>query len=219
MSRKAVIVGATGLVGGKLLKLLLGDSLYSQITVFSRRPLDLEHEKLTTIVGDLLNDDILESNNVQVDDMFCCVGTTQSKTPDLAVYRNIDYGIPVRFADFGLQSGMSKFLVLSSLGANPDSKIFYSKIKGQMEETLKKKDIPSLHIFRPSLIMGKRDESRPMEYLSKVLMKVFRPLVPARYRGVEADAIALSMLKTAKSDTAHELIDSEEIRRQGAEAL
>jgi len=211
MNRKAVLIGATGLVGTHLLNYLLQSYLYSEITIYTRKSTGLKNPKLSEIVGDLL-DDKLFGDKIEADDIFCCIGTTQSKTPDLATYKNIDLGIPVRVAQLGVKGGMNKFLVISAVGANDKSRMFYPRVKGQMEKALLKMNIPQLHIFRPSLILGKRDEFRLGERLGIFFYKVFGFLVPAKYKGIEANTIALAMLKVAEGDYTQKIFQSNEIK-------
>ncbi len=216
MSKKAVVIGATGLVGKHLLEYLLEDDFYSAVTVYARKPLEKENPKLTQIIGDLLDDDFF-GDCIEADHTFCCIGTTQSKTPDLSLYKNIDYGIPVRVAQMGLKGGMDKFLVISSMGANEKSHLFYPRVKGQMEKALRKMGIPHLHIFRPSLILGKRDEFRVGEKLGIFLYKIFGFLIPAKYKGIQATTIARAMQKIAKGNYSQTVYLSHEIQKAGSD--
>lgn len=212
MEGRACILGATGLIGSNLLELLLSDNRYTEVMVYTRKPTGIEHPKLAEKVGDLLDEDFFK-DPIFAEHIFCCIGTTQSKTPDMSVYKQIDFGIPVNSAHAGLRGGMKKFLVVSSLGANASSKMFYPRIKGQMEETLQKMDIPGLHIFRPSMLLGKREETRFGETVGRAFVKFFSPLIPSRYKGVEAGDVARAMLKVATADTGKGVYESDEIRK------
>lgn len=212
MNRKAAILGASGLVGSHLLNILLEDPDYDEVIIYARHTLGRDDKKITEVIGNLLDDNFFDKG-IPAEDVYCCIGTTQSKTPDLNTYKHIDYGIPVRAAQAGLKSGMHKFLVISSIGANAKSKMFYTRIKGQMEETLLKMSIPRLHIFRPSMILGKRDEFRFGEKVAKAFLKVFGWAVPAKYKGIKAQKIAEAMHKVAKSIDAKEIYRSAEISR------
>lgn len=212
MKLKACILGATGLVGGELLQLLLQDESYDEVMVYTRKPLEISHPKLTEKVGNLLKEDFFKGPII-ADHIFCCIGTTQSKTPDMSVYKQVDFGIPLHAANAGLRGGMQKFLVVSSIGANANSKMFYPRVKGQMEEALRKLDIPKLHIFRPSMLLGDRDEFRFGESFGKVVVKVFGFLIPSKYKGIKAADVAKAMQKVAKLDIANEVYESNEIAK------
>ncbi len=209
MNKKAAILGATGLIGSELLPLLVQDEAYSEIWVYTRRPLQQQNKKIKEIVIDLLEENVFD--NLAVDDVFCCIGTTQSKTPDLSDYKNIDYGIPVRAARSGLKNGVRQVLVVSSLGANADSKTFYLKVKGQMEQALQKMSIPQLRIFRPSLLLGSRNEFRLGERIGQVAVRIFGWAIPARYKGVEASRVALAMYEVAQSASRQVIFESDDI--------
>lgn len=215
MSKVAAIVGSTGLVGGYLLEYLLKSDEYEKVISYSRKPLTIEHPKLEMVLCDLLDEEAF-TQPILAEDLFCCIGTTQAKTPDLSVYKNIDYGIPVRMAQAGFEGKMRSFLVLSSMGANDQSKIFYSRIKGQMEKTLMSMPIPRLHIFRPSLILGKRNEQRIGEIIGKFFMTTFGWLIPPKYRAIQAATIAKAMWAVANSESKKVLLESSEIQVWGS---
>ncbi len=208
--KRAVVIGATGLVGSELLPLLLNSDTYEQVFVLGRRSTGVSHPKLEERLGDLLAEDFFEQE-IQAQDWFCCIGTTQAKTPDLTTYKQIDYGIPVRAAECGLKNEMQQFLVISSLGANANSKMFYSRVKGQMEEALKKMSLPQLRIFRPSLLMGKRNEKRFGERLALLMNSIFGFAIPKKYKGVEASKVARAMFKAAQEQNEQVLIESDQI--------
>lgn len=212
MKNRAVILGATGLIGGHLLDNLLKEDTYDEILVLGRSSTGRSHPKLKEKLGDLLDDNFFKEP-LECNHLYCCIGTTQSKTSDLAVYKHIDYGIPVHAATAGLKGGMQKFLVVSSLGANPKSKMFYSRTKGQMEEALRKMSIPRLHIFRPSLLLGDRDETRIGEKVGVAINKVLGWAFPAKYRGISAKKVAHAMFAVANSISDKEVYESDEIRR------
>lgn len=211
MKKTAAIIGATGLVGNEIVKLLLNDQRYEKVIVYSRRALDHTHEKLEVILGDLTQE-ITFAPAIKASEIYCAIGTTQAKTPDMTAYKNIDYGIPLSAADYGIKGGLKRFMVVSSLGANADSKMFYPRIKGMMEDSLRKKAIPQLYIFRPSFIMGNRNERRIGEEVAKFLVKALRPIIPRNYRGVEAKDIARAMVNTANSKREQSIINSKEIK-------
>lgn len=213
MNKTAVIIGATGLVGGHLLNMLLECGDYKEVWVLGRTSTQKKHPKLQERLGDPTNAEFWDWQYA-VDDLYCAVGTTRSKTSDLTVYKQIDMGIPHHAAQWGLKNGMHSFAVVSAMGANASSKIFYNHIKGQMEDSLLKMAIPHLLIFRPSLIMGKREELRVGETIGKVLAKTFSFLIPDRYKGIEAETIARAMLKKGNSQGEGKyILESDDIRR------
>lgn len=215
MNKRAVVIGATGLVGHKLLLKLLADPRYEKILVPGRRTAGVEHDKLEEITGDLLDPDFWHFE-WHTDEVFCCVGTTRAKTSDMGEYKQIDFGIPIHSAQWAIKNGAAKFLVISSIGANKNSHLFYSRIKGQMEEALHKMAIPRLYILRPSIIMGHRNEQRTGEIIGKILTRAFSFLIPSRYKGIEADTIAGAMINLANSTEEKVVYESDELRKFGA---
>lgn len=211
MQKEALILGASGLVGGELLPLLLNDAVYERVYAYGRTALNITHPKLVQETGDLLADNFFKGKPA-VQDVFICIGTTRSKTPDLNQYKKIDYGIPVAVTQWAVDVGVEKVVVLSAMGANPNSKIFYNHVKGIMEKELKAINPKGLYIVRPSLILGKRKEFRFGEQLGKVLFKVFSFLIPRKYKGVQAKAIAVRMHALAQQPAEeHKVVESDAI--------
>jgi uncharacterized protein YbjT (DUF2867 family) len=194
--KKAIVLGATGLVGDILTRRLLEDERYGEVLVFARRPLALAHPKLRVVVVDLL---ALAGQKAvfEADEVHCCVGTTRAKTPDLSAYSAVDKGIPVAAAQLCAARGIPTLLVVSALGANTASRVFYSRIKGEMEEAVLQQGLPRTVFLQPSLIGGARKEKRPGETVAKALMGVLAPLMVgplAGFRMVSAADIADAML-------------------------
>lgn len=211
MKKKAIILGATGLTGSHLLELLLNDSDYDNVKVFTRKKLSVSHPKLEEHVVDLLKLSDY-ATEFTADVVFCCIGTTKAKTPNKALYRAIDYGIPVEAAKLAKQNGINHYIVISALGAKADSKVLYSKLKGEMERDVLSQQIEQTHLLQPSLIVGNRKESRTGEDFSKLFMKVFGFLIPARYKMIEAKTIAQAMVQIARKPTEKQVIPSDKIR-------
>lgn len=210
----AILLGATGLVGSHLLERLLEDEHYSQVKVFSRRPVGLSHPKLTEVLIDLFE---LENYREEftADVVFVCIGTTRKKTPDLETYKKVDYGIPYTAAKLASRNGIKKFLVVSALGADAGSRIFYSRTKGEMEEAVLAQKIPKTYIFQPSLITGDRKETRMGESAGEKIMKVVNPLLFGswkKYRSIKASTIAASMHRVARHGFYANRIPSDEIQ-------
>lgn len=212
MKKKAIILGATGLTGSHLLDLLLKDTDYDAVKVFTRKKLSVTHPKLEEHIIDLLKLSDY-ATEFTADVVFCCVGTTKAKTPDKALYRAIDYGIPVEAAKLAKQNNIDHFIVISALGAKAESKVLYSKLKGEMERDVLAQQIKHTHLLQPSLIVGNRNEKRTGEDLSKQFMKLFGFLIPARYKMIEAKTIAQAMMQIARKPTKQQVISSDEIKQ------
>lgn len=211
--KTAIILGATGLTGGILLQLLLEDDRYDKIKLFSRNRVNIVSDKIEEHIGDVLNLEGFKPK-FKADEVFCCIGTTNSKTPDKELYHKIDFGIPVTAAQICSKQGIEKLLVISALGADPNSSIFYNRVKGEMEEAVLKIGISKTYILQPSLISGPREERRPGEWLAKQLFKVLNVFMvgPLRkYRSIHPKEIAICMLKLANGEEASGRITSDEI--------
>lgn len=214
MKKSAIILGATGLTGGYVLKQLLNNSEYDKIIVFSRRSLENHNDKLHVCKCDLLN---LEEQKeyFKADEVYVCVGTTSNKTPNKKLFRDIDFGIPVTAAQLCRENRIDNLAVMSSLGANSKSSVFYTKTKGEMEESVIEMEIPNTYILRPAMIMGPRKERRVGETLGRILSFIINPLLRGplkKYRGIHAETIAKSMINLCneKSDL-RKIIESDKI--------
>ena len=197
MSKSAIILGATGLTGGLLLQNLLKDERYTSVILFSRNSCNIKHPKLTENIVDLFE---LEKHQdkFKADEVFCCIGTTKSKTSDKETYKKIDYGIPVVAASLCKQNNIETFAVISALGAKKNSAVFYNKIKGKMEEAVLDFKVKHTYILQPSLITGERDEKRLGESVMKFVFKLIKPLMQVgelqRYRPIHPETIANCMV-------------------------
>ncbi|TCC97121.1 oxidoreductase [Pedobacter hiemivivus] len=194
---EAIIAGATGLIGSSLLHQLLDHPDYTMITAVVRNEIHLQHPKFRQVVVDF---DRLENHqeDIKGDVVFCALGTTKSKTPDKAQYRKIDYQYPLDIAFIAQQNGASQYHLVSALGANPDSSIFYSKLKGEVERDLKTIPFKAIHIYRPSLLVGDRKEHRTGEGIMIGLMRFLNPLLIGglkKYRSIKIEKVASAMLK------------------------
>lgn len=217
MKKTAIILGATGLTGSILLEKLISDDRYKTIKLFSRKEIDGLPSKVIQYVGNLFE---LESFKVEFtgDEVYCCIGTTAKKTPDKAVYTAIDYGIPVAAAKLSKENGIPTFLVVSALGANAKSSIFYNKTKGEMESDVLSEKIRKTHILQPSIIEGDRKEQRIGETIGLALFKVVQPLFFGKlkkYKITKADHIAQTMINLANSTLNKQIISSHEIEAIG----
>jgi uncharacterized protein YbjT (DUF2867 family) len=212
--KTAIVLGATGLTGGELLERLLKDSRYGKIRLFSRSATGVKNDKIEEHLVDLLE---LEKHaeKFTADEVYCCIGTTQAKTPDEETYHKIDYGIPVTAAKLAKKNGIPRFLVISALGADEESRFFYNRTKGEMERDVLAQKIPETYIFEPSLIAGKRDEKRPFEAAWQKVMSVGNHLLVGplkKYRSIPARKIADAMVYVANNKYSASCIKSSEIR-------
>lgn len=217
MNKTAIILGATGLTGNILLNKMLADSRYSKIKIFTRRPLRFENPKVTEILCDLLDIDSYKEN-FYGDAVFCCIGTTTKKTPDKELYKKIDYGIPVSAAKLCKINGIKTFAVMSSMGANTKSSIFYNRIKGKMEQAVLSQNIENTYILRPSIILGNRGERRIGEKIGIAVMKLTQPLLIGRFRkfrAINAKTIANAMIELVNNGSDRPIILSDEIQNIG----
>ena len=198
--KKALLFGANGFIGSCLLQELLNNADYDKVTIVVRKFLDISHPKLTMLIGDLQTLPALQPELV-ADDVFIAIGTTKAKTPDKDEYYRIDHDYPVLAARITKEKGADSVAVVTAVGANAGSGVFYLRIKGETERDILALDLPHTLIFRPSMLMGQRKEHRPLERFLIQVFRVINPLFIGRlnkYRGIEGTAIARAMIAAAK---------------------
>ena len=214
--KKAIVIGASGLIGSNLIRLLLLDNGIGEVVALVRKPLSIQHTKLTHYVVDFDSEQSY-SKYVSGDVFYCCLGTTKAKTPDQEAYRRVDFHYPLNFARTALSKGVSQFHLISALGADSQSVIAYSKLKGELEESLKRLDFKCLCIYQPSLLDGLREESRPAEKIGIQIMRALNPLLVGplkKYRSIKASAVAQAMVtNTHKNLDGVHVYTSEEIKK------
>ncbi|GIV36698.1 MAG: nucleoside-diphosphate sugar epimerase [Cyclobacteriaceae bacterium] len=194
--KTALIAGATGLVGSFLLEDLLMDNRYTYVVAVTRRALHTKHPKLMQVVSDYDHlDDLAEQ--LKADDVFCCLGTTIRKAGSKQAFRKVDFEYPLKLAQITCKNGARNFLLVTALGANPASKIFYNRVKGEAEEAIRRVGFFAFHIFRPSLLLGNRSEHRTGEAAAKWFYKIFNPVIPLRYKAIHARTVARAMVHFA----------------------
>jgi uncharacterized protein YbjT (DUF2867 family) len=194
--KTALVAGSTGLIGSQLLQLLLTDTYYDVVKAISRKPLEISHPRLENIVLDF--DRLTEyRDKLKADDVFCCLGTTIKKVKTKEKFRKVDFDYPVELAKLTRTNGTEQYLLVSALGADKNSKIFYNQVKGEVEEAISKIGFTTFHIFRPSLLMGDRSESRSGEEAGKVFFKYLGFLVPRKYKGIDSVKVAKAMQQLA----------------------
>lgn len=202
-NRIALIAGATGAVGGRLLQRLLAEPRYAGVTAVSRRPLELADPKLRVEIIDF--DRLADWANANpglagADDVYCCLGTTIKKAGSQDAFQRVDHDYIVALAQAAEKHGAGQFLLVSAVGADADSRVFYSRTKGRTEDAVRACGFDALHIFRPSLLLAEREESRPSEALGQAAAPLLKPLLfgpLSRYKPITADAVARAMLNTA----------------------
>jgi uncharacterized protein YbjT (DUF2867 family) len=199
--KTAVLLGSSGLIGSHILDILLKDEQFSTIRVLVRRPLPFSHKKLQVKVIDFNDLAAFKAGVKGADAVFCAVGTTNKKVEgDKVSYRKVDYDIPVNAARFCAETGCPQFLLVSSVGANSKGGNFYIKQKGEVEDMVKTISIPSVSIFRPSMLLGKRQESRPAEAVAQAMSKSLSFLFPSKYKPIAAEDVAKAMVAASKQD-------------------
>lgn len=196
--KTALVAGATGLVGRQLVDQLLQSDYYSEIRVLVRKPTEKKHPKLAEVLYDFNQPD---AQQVQGDDVFCCLGTTMKKAGSKEAFTRVDHNYPLQIARAAKQNGAAQYLIVTAMGADPDSSFFYNRVKGNVEDDLKKVGFAALHIFRPSLLLGNREEKRLGEKIGETVMRIFNPVMVGplkKYRAIDAAKVAQAMLVAAQ---------------------
>ncbi len=197
--RTALLAGASGLVGRYLLDQLTGAPEYDRVVAVVRRPLEFEHPKLVEVVADFAALERLPEP-LRGDDAFCCLGTTRKRAGSRAAFRAVDHGAVLAFAWAAQRGGARRFFTVSALGADPASRFFYNRVKGETEEALGVLGFATLGIFRPGLLLGPREEVRVGERLAAAALALASPLLLgrlARYRPVHAAVVARAMVRAS----------------------
>ncbi|MBO0932094.1 oxidoreductase [Fibrella aquatilis] len=193
--KTALIAGATGLIGDLLAHQLVESAAFDRVKVLTRKALTWQHPRLQEIGFDF---DHPNSLLLQADTIFCCLGTTIKKAGSKDAFRKVDYQYPLDIARLGLANGATQFAIVTAMGADATSSIFYNQVKGEIERDLTALNYPTLLVFRPSLLLGNRAENRLGERISSGVMRLFAPLIPARYRAINASQVANAMLQTSQ---------------------
>lgn len=200
--KKALVFGATGFIGSQLLPMLLASDDYDRITIVVRRDPGVVHAKLLTLVGDLDSLPTL-AKQIDADDVFIALGTTKSKVPDEAAYYRVDHDYPVQAAAVAQARGATGVFMVSAVGANADSSVFYLRTKGAAERDVMALGIARTHIFRPSQLLGQREENRPLERFIIAMWPAIDWLLVGgarKYRGISGEDVARAMTAAAGDD-------------------
>lgn len=211
--RTALLAGSTGLIGKQLLELLLEDLHYKVVKAISRKPLDIQHAKLQNIVADF-NTLTEHHDQLKADDVFCCLGTTIKQAGSQAAFRQVDYEYPLELARLTKNQGTTQFLIVTALGSDAKSGIFYNRVKGEVEQTIDAVGFDSYHIFRPSLLLGERMEKRAGEGAATVVYKALGFMIPLKYKAIDSAKVAKAMLHFAKQNSKGKFIhESKELQQ------
>ncbi|MCO7557137.1 oxidoreductase [Metapseudomonas otitidis] len=204
-----LLAGATGLTGEHLLDRLLNERTVERVLAPSRRPL-AAHPRLENPVGELA--DLLPQLGGPVDTAFCCLGSTIRQAGSQEAFRAIDLDLVVAVGRRARELGARHYLVISALGADRGSSVFYNRVKGEMEDALRDQGWSQLTLARPSLLLGPRQEFRLGERLAAPLMR----LIPGKYRGIEACTLARALWRLAlETGEGTRVVESDELRRLG----
>lgn len=196
--KTALIAGSTGLIGRQLLQLLIESPLYERVIAITRHDLST-HSKLVQIKMEF--GQITENvSAIKADDVFCCLGTTMAKAGSKEKFRQVDFYYPYLLAKTTLAAGAKQYLIISALGANKSSSIFYNEVKGEVEEAVSAVGFDSVHILRPSLLIGNRLEKRSGEDAANVFYRIFGFLIPQKYKAISSLKVARAMLHFASQN-------------------
>jgi uncharacterized protein YbjT (DUF2867 family) len=189
--KTAIVLGATGLIGKKVTEHLLKNDTYSTVIILVRKPLNINHPKLKQHI---FNYDAIDNTLLKGDDLFCCLGTTIKTAGSKEAFRKVDLDYVVNVAKASKGNGINHFAVVSAMGANKNSTVFYNQIKGEMEESIKAIGFNSTYIIRPSLLLGDRKEFRFGELIGKFFMITLSFLIPKKYRAIYDVQVAIAMI-------------------------
>lgn len=206
--KTAIILGGTGLVGSRLIDLLLGDSRYGKVTVLVRRPLNKAHKKLNE---EIINFEKPEEwkNLIRGDEFYSCLGTTIKTAGSKEAQYKVDYSYQYAAAEIAAANGIKKYVLISSAGANLNSKMFYSRMKGKLDSDVKLLPFESITIIKPSVLVGKREQKRIGEEFAAKALQFLIKFIPLlnKYKPIDAEIVAFAMINSANNPKsgAHEI--------------
>ncbi len=214
--KTALLFGATGLVGRHLLEMLLMHNAYKHVIAFSRREINVKHKKLTTHIVDFSRIDTF-SDLIKGDDLFCALGTTIEKAGSRDNFFKVDFVYSLNIAKAAIRNQVNQFLLVSAVGANTNSLFFYNRVKGQLEEAIAREQFWAFHIFRPSILLGERNENRWGENLAKTIGKGLNTITGGlldKYAPIDAATVAKAMVNVAqKINKGKHIYSSEQISK------
>jgi uncharacterized protein YbjT (DUF2867 family) len=218
--RLALVLGATGLVGKSCLEELCQDDSYDAVFALVRRPLELvnkpprlrEHVIDFAVMGDAVA-------TIAAADVFCCLGTTLAKAGSKEEFRKVDYHYPLIAARRAAETDCRNFLLVTAMGADDHASVFYNRVKGEVERDISALTLRAVHILRPSLLLGAREERRTAEAAGQAVGRFLSPLLVGplrRYRPIHADTVARALCRIARADQAgRHIYLSDELERLG----
>ncbi len=198
-SKTAILFGSSGLVGHALLKAIVTHQAYTKLITFGRSDIKATHPKLQHYKIDFENLDKYQ-HLFKGNDLYISIGTTMKKAGSKDAFRKVDFDLVFMIAKLASLNGMDQLMLVSSVGADPESLFFYSRVKGDLEEAVRKLPFWAVHIFRPSLLLGERDEKRFGEQLAVNVMgrlKGFKSLF-GKYQPIEPAILARAMVQAAQ---------------------
>ena len=199
--KHALIAGATGLVGNELLQQLIRGRQYHTISILSRHEVETSSKRVETIIVDY--NKLTDQQIPEVDDVFCCLGTTMNKAGSKDAFRKVDHDYPLRVAEITRRKGAQQYLLVSAMGADETSYIFYNQVKGEVEAAIAKLNFDAFHVFRPSMLLGERTETRIGEQIGQVVMQGVAPLMVGglkKYQAIRAETVAEAMVHVARKE-------------------
>lgn len=203
MGLTAVVAGATGLVGKQIVDLLLTNDKYVKVITLGRRKLDIQHPKLEQRIVDF-NKLEEHADCFHEADVFCTLGTTIKQAGSKEAFYQVDYQYPLKLGQLAREQGANQFLIVTATGANAKSRVFYSRVKGEVEQSLMDLKLSSLHIFRPSFLLGDRVEVRFGERVAQAVINVISVILPKlihKHLAIHVRTVARSMMNVAMSRT------------------
>jgi uncharacterized protein YbjT (DUF2867 family) len=212
-NKTALVIGSTGLVGNLLTHQLVDSPIYDKVKVLVRKSLPWQHPRLQEVQFDFDHPNGLVT---QADDIFCCLGTTIKKAGSQEAFKKVDYQYPLDIARLGLANGARQFAIVTAMGADSKSMFFYNRVKGDVERDLAALNYPTLLIFRPSLLMGSRrqEDSRLGERVAERVMSFLNPVIPGKYKGIQASKVAKAMLTTTQQGLmGKHIFESDELQK------
>ena len=187
-----LVAGVTGLIGEETLRVALADARISRVIALTRRPIDVRDPKL----DEWRHEDLLQALRTErVDAVVCCLGTTiRNVGGDRAKFIHVDKDLVVGLGRWAKAQGVPVFAVVSAFGADARSRVFYNRVKGEMEQEMTALVLPTLHVFHPSILTGPRKEVRIGERIGIVITKALAPLLPVKYRPMPHDILAKALV-------------------------
>jgi uncharacterized protein YbjT (DUF2867 family) len=214
MKRSAVVFGATGMVGKALVKELALNNEYERVVAVVRKDFDLHFSKVETLILRDFTNLPDHKRKLGANDYFCCIGTTIKTAGSQEAFKMVDFGIPLRIAEIAQDMSIPNLIIISSVGSDPRSKNFYLRTKGEMEYAVRTKYNGNLKFIRPSLLMGKRDETRFGEKVAVSMMKAMGWIFVGplkKYRGIDAGLVAKAMIKATRLPKEKFYVESNEL--------